>query len=368
MPTVLKHQLTRTGTGLISTWFVEDLLVERETAKAKHVIQAIGASSLEKAREFARKMVPNGSPQTYGSYEAVYQDSQVDVVYIGTPHSMHKQNCLDAIEAGKNVFCEKAFTINTPETLEVLETAKRKGVYVAEAMWLRHRPLVYELQKLLHHDKVIGNVFRMSSDFGLLIDIAKLPMTSRYKDPALGAGTLLDIGIYPLTWAILTLEPAPPGLSSRSSDIPKVFAAQDFDGPVEVTTTVLVHYPETGRQGVISSTTMANGGPDVVCRIEGTNGFIEVEGPAPSLPLSFTVYPPLKGDPNSGKIRKPEGKKYMFEQIGRGFMYEADSVALDLAAGRKESAAMPWNETIRVMRILDEIRRQGGTKYPQDKE
>lgn len=336
-----------------------DLVLDRPDAKAKHIIQCIGSSSLQKGKDFASQHCPNSSPAIYASYEEVYSNPDVDCVYIGTPHSFHKKNCLDAIAAGKNVLCEKAFTINAREANEVLEAAEKKGVYVHEAMWLRHRPLVVELRKLLYQDKVIGDVFRMSSDFGLLVDIPSLPSTSRYKDPNLGAGTLLDIGIYPLTWAFLTLDPNTP----ENSEKPVVFATQTHLHGVEVTSSVLIQYSSSGRQGIITSTTMSGGIGDVVCRIQGTEGYIDVEGGAPSHPQSFTVY-----KRQGGEKSKFESKKFEYPQPGQGFVYEADNTALDIAAGRKENAIMPWKETVRVMEIMDEIRKQGGTTYPQDTE
>ena len=276
---------------------------------------------------------------------------------------MHHRDCLLAISAGKNILCEKAFTLNTREAKEVLDAAEKNGVYVAEAMKLRHRPICLELMRMLHEEKVIGDVFRMSSDFGLFVDIPNLPETSRYKDIKLGAGTLLDIGIYPLTWAMMALDPKTPG----DSEMPKIMATQSFQGGIEVSTSVILKYESTGRQGIVTSTTMANGNPEIIARIDGTNGCIEVEGPVPSVPEALVVYPKVEGDPNQ-RLGHPKGKRYAFEdsKIGQGFVFEADNAALDVVNGRKESEHMPWRETLRVMEILDEIRRQGGTKYPCD--
>lgn len=344
---------------MISSWFVADLALPRPDAKAKHIIQAIGSSSLQKGQDFAAKYLANApvQPSIYASYGEVYADPNIDCVYIGSPHGFHKRDCLAAIAAGKNVLCEKAFTINAREAKEVLDAAKKKGVYVAEAMWLRHRPMVADLRRLMYEEKAIGEVFRMNSDFQMYLDIAALPSTSRYKDLSLGAGSMLDIGIYPLTWNILMLDPNTPS----NPDTPTIKAAQSFVQGIEVTTSVLLHYPSTGRQGIITSTTeRKNADTRIVAVIDGTDGFIEVEGAAPSHPTSFTVYPKWTGP------EKPHGKKHDYKQAAQGFIYEADNTALDIAAGRKESAIMPWSETIRIMEIMDDIRKQGGTKYPQD--
>ncbi|KAK4940204.1 hypothetical protein LTR10_019633 [Elasticomyces elasticus] len=347
------------STGMIASWFVADLVLDRPDAKAKHIIQSIGSSSVQKGKDFASKFCPQSSPTIYGSYEEVYADPSVDCVYIGTPISFHKQNCLDAIAAGKNVLCEKAFTMNAREAKEVFEAAQKKGVYVHEAMWLRHRPMVAKLRQLLYQDRVIGDVFRMSSDFFDRLDIPNLPETSRYKHPKFGAGTLLDIGIYPLTWALLTLDSNTPDNAER----PKVLASQTHLHGVEVTSSIVVQYPSSGRQGVITSTHMSSKPSNLVCRVYGTEGYIDVTGEAPSMPHFFTVYG-RKEDYQTFD----QGRKYEFPHVGLGFIFEADNTALDIAAGRKESAIMPWQETIRVMELMDEIRKQGGTEYPQDHE
>lgn len=336
-----------------------DLVIPRRDAKANHIIQAIGSSSLEKSRDFAAKYVKDEAhqPSVYGSYDEIYNDPNIDCVYIGSPHGFHKRDCLAAIAAGKNVLCEKAFTINAKEAKEVFEAAQEKGVYIAEAMWLRHRPMVVDLRRLLYEDKIIGEVFRATSDFQMYLDMAGLPSTSRYKDISLGAGSLLDIGIYPLTWAILMLEPDAPG----PRQMPTIKASQSFVDGIEVTTSLILHHEINGRQAVVTSTTERhNGSTKIVATIDGTEGFVEVEGGAPSHPKSFTVYPKWTGDV------KPQGKKHDYERPQQGFIYEADNTALDLAAGKKESSIMPWSETIRVLEIMDEIRRQGGTKYPVD--
>ncbi|KAF4119408.1 Oxidoreductase family, NAD-binding Rossmann fold [Geosmithia morbida] len=346
-------------TGMIASWFVTDLLMPRDDAKAKHVIQCIGASSIQKGEDFVAKHM-NGAPKPtlYGSYEEVYNDSNVDVVYIGTPHGFHKRDCLNAIAAGKNVLCEKAFTINAKEAREVLEAAKKKGVYLAEAMWLRHRPIVADLRRMLYEEKVIGDVWRFQGDFYDHIDIPSLPSTSRYRNPDLGAGSLLDLGIYTLTWAILMLDPKTPA----SSESPTVRAVQSFVMDIECSTSILLRYSSSGRQGVVTSTTNASrGNPYTFATIEGSNGYITIEGRVPSHPDAFYVHPKQNG------AAKSEGKKYDYRKPFQGFPYEADNTALDVAAGRKESEIMPWSETIRVMEIMDEVRRQGGTVYPADK-
>ncbi|KAJ3545824.1 hypothetical protein NM208_g2314 [Fusarium decemcellulare] len=299
------------ATGLISSWFVADLVIQRSDAKANHVVQAIGSSSLEKGQDFAAKHCPNAEPTVYASYEQVYADQNVDCVYIGTPHAFHKKNCLDAISAGKNVLCEKPFTINAREATEVLDAARKKGVYVAEAMWLRHRPMVLELRKVLFEQQAIGDVVMMTSQYALPVDINSLPPTSRYKDPGLGAGSLLDVGIYPLTWAIISLEEQ----SSDTSELPYITASQTHVGGVEVTTSVILKYSSTGRHGILNSTFLTQAAaPDTVCRIQGSSGFVDIIGKDASHPSSFIIY-----RRSSGGQFEPDKRDY--PHPGQGFTF-----------------------------------------------
>ncbi|KAL2857061.1 hypothetical protein BJY01DRAFT_231118 [Aspergillus pseudoustus] len=348
------------GTGFISSWFVEDLVLERPNAKVKHIIQSIATSGFEKGQRFAAQFCPQQSPTIYRDYQKLFNDLDVDIVYIGVPHAFHKRYCLAAIDAGKAVLNEKPFTLNAKEAREIFEAASKKGVYVAEAMWLRHRPLVLKLRELIHQEQIIGDPFRTFSDFGLDIDIASLPPSSRYRDPGLGAGSLLDVGIYSLTWAILTLDPHSPS----GSEIPRVLASQSFSEGVEVTSSTVLHYASTGRQGIATSTTNINRGPNVIARVDGSDGYIEIEGLGGSMPLSFSLYkkPATESEKNYIMV-----EKYDFSSDpGKGFIHEADNTALDFLAGAKESSIMPWAETTRVMELMDEIRRQGGTHYPVD--
>ncbi|EQB58353.1 hypothetical protein CGLO_01412 [Colletotrichum gloeosporioides Cg-14] len=350
------------ATGLISSWFVEDLVLERSDAKAKHIVQSVGSSSLEKGKAFVEKHLPGHSPTIYGSYTEVYNDPNVDAVYIGTPHAFHKQNCLDAINAGKNVLCEKAFTITAKEAREVFDAAKAKGVFVMEAMWTRFFPLTRSLLNILHNEKQIGEIHRVFCDFAMNMDIASLGPESRLKNPALGAGSLLDIGVYSLTFTILGLDP---GVGEKAEK-PKIVATQTLSDDIDIATSALLLSP-SGKQGILTASTQVKT-PPTFCRIEGSEGYVLIEGIATSVPGSFTVHSSKASGEEWTESTTPglKAKKYDFERPGKGFYYEADAVALEIKAGRKESEIMPWAETIRVMEIMDEIRRQGGARFPQD--
>jgi len=342
---------------VISERFLADILKPDWPGKsASHVVQAVGSSSLEKCEKFADKCVtPFQSavkPALYGSYQDVYDDDQVDCVYIGTPHSFHKQNCLDAIKAGKNVLCEKPFTMNAREAETVFAAAKEKGVFIMEAMWTRFFPLMKSIQKVLHEEKKLGTIYSTLCEFGLDVDIPSLPEGSRYKEVSLGAGSLLDIGIYSLTWGLTTLSDQ----VGDAAEDPEVHSSQTIaHGGVDVASHVLLHYRSNGRQGICTSTTNYSSHHDFA-RIEGSKGHIVVEGPQPSQPESFVFYPKDGG----------KEERYTFEKPGRGFFWMADAVAHDLREGRTQDATIPWAETLRMMGIMDGVRRRGGARFPVD--
>lgn len=346
------------ATGMISSWFVRDLTLARDDAKARHTIQAIGSSSKEKGEAFVKEHIHNATPRPtiYGSYAEVYADPKVEAVYVGTPHGFHKQNCLDAIAAGKHVLCEKAFAITTKEAREVFAAAAEKGVFVMEALRTRFFPLTQALLRMVHEEKVVGNIHRIFCDLGLDMDISSLGADSRLKNPALGAGTLLDICLYSLTWGRMVLDPG----RGKSSERPRMVATQTLSDDIDIATSVLLLYPSSGAQGVLTSTSMSRT-PNIFCRIEGTQGYITIEGESASIPFAFTVHPKVQDD-----RKTPPGTRYNFEVPGFGLFWEADAVALDIAAGRTENSTMPWEETIRIMEMMDEARRQGGAKFPQD--
>lgn len=351
------------GTGQVTSWFVRDLSRPRTDAKANHIVQAIGSSSKAKGEAFVKEFIPglNPLPTVHGSYQQVYDDPKVDIVYIGTPNAFHKQSCLDAIAAGKHVLCEKAFAINAREAREVFAAAKKKGVFVMEALRMRFFPLVEHLLELVHEDKAIGTVHRMFCDLGLDMDVSKLGQDSRLRNPALGAGTLLDICIYSLTWGLLLLDP------TREAGT-KVLGAQTLFEGVDTATSVILSIPSTGAQGILTSTSMART-PHVFCRIEGTKGHITVEGESASIPSAFTVHYKLPQHSEGDVVPvSTQEQRFSLDTPGWGLYWEADAAAMDIAAGRTQNAKMPWSESLRVMEMMDEVRRQGGAKFPQDDE
>ncbi|KAF3403613.1 putative D-xylose 1-dehydrogenase [Penicillium rolfsii] len=363
------------ATGMIATWFTTDLVLPRANARARHIIRAVGSSSVDKAQTFVKKLQEQGqlhesNVACYGSYKDVYNDPDVDIVYIATPHSLHRQNCLDAIEHGKHVLCEKPLTVNACEARDIINAAGARGVFVMEGMWTRFRPLTRKMVEILHGQKLIGNINRAFVDFGLDMPIQDLPPTSRLRDVALGAGSLLDLGIYSLTWGILALEGEP---QNRTAAQPKIAACQTVIDGIDQASSILLSYPNTGRQGILSSTILHKT-DSVFARVEGTLGTLTIHGFAPmpdELHIHLKPVDAVKDMGDRPPATADEGKSLVFTfpcstEGGRGFYYEADSIAIDISRGHTESSVHPLSETLRVLEMMDEVRRQGGVKYPQD--
>lgn len=216
-------------------------------------------------------------------------------------------------------------------------------------MWTRFLPLAHRLHELLHIEKRIGKVHRVFVDFGLEKDISTLPLGSRHKDLALGAGSLLDVGVYSLTWGLIILE-------GGHDEQPEITSKICMQNGIEVATSIILNYPKSMRQGILTSTTLFKTSRDFA-RIEGSKGSVVLSGNYSSEPESFTV-------------KMTDGEEWVetFEKPGWGFHYEADEVALDIVQGKKENAIMPLSETLRVMKLMDAVRKEGGARYPQDDE
>ena len=220
-------------------------------------------------------------------------------------------------------------------------------------MWTRFFPIFRSLQEVLHKDQILGRIHRVICDFSLPMDPENLPAASRLRDPALGAGSLLDIGIYSLTWGLCCIEP-------DTTVEPAISSSQVLLDGIDVQSTVVLTYPQTRKMAILTSSMYAQS-PRAFARIEGANGVIRIEGPAASVPERFVA---TLGDGDAEG--KGEEKVYEFDKPGQGFYYEADAVALDIAAGRTENEIMPHAETLRLLGIMDGVRKRDGAVFPQD--
>jgi predicted dehydrogenase len=318
------------ATGGIAAAFTKDLAV------AGHTATAVGSRNLESAQEFARKY---GIPQAYGSYEELVADSDVDVVYIATPHSSHAENALLALEAGKHVLVEKPFTLNAAEAREVVELAARKGLFVMEAMWTRFLPHMVRVREIIAAG-TLGDVRTVIADH--MQDLPKDP-EHRINNPALGGGALLDLGIYPVSLAFDILG---------SPTSVRAAATKTQTGVDRQTAIVFEH--EGGRQSVLH-TALDTRGPNTAT-IVGTLGRIEIDSAWLS-PTSFTVYD------NTDKVID----RYESPEEAHGMHHEATETARAIEAGETFSPLLSPAESVAIMTSLDQVRAQIGLVYPGER-
>ncbi|KAK7031406.1 NAD(P)-binding protein [Favolaschia claudopus] len=372
-PTVLRWGIISTGkiVGLFSfplyrkftsnlrqsAVFTKDLLIDPKTRNVDdvvHKVVAVGSRKVETAQEFIKTNAGGDSSiKAYGTYDEVYADPDVDAIYIGTPHTYHYINALDAIRAKKHVLCEKPVTSNVPELRSLLTAAETNGVFFMEAMWTRFQPLPQAVIKVLSSGE-LGAPVVVHADLSGDFDIKNIPKTHRILDPALGGGAILDLGPYPLVWAIMTLYENTLNELTPPSKITASILKTPLTG-VDANTSFTLNFDKIGAQAVLScSINAAAVEPGVTIRCE--KGTIRVAAPI-YCSKSFTVQ-----YLSDGKVAREEKKE--FEYIGHGMHFEADEVARCIRDGKKESALWGHGKSLVEMSVFDEVRKQGDYKLP----
>jgi len=315
------------GTGFIADLFVSDLLANGFS------VAAVGSRTEGSAQEFADRF---GIPAVHASYEALVADDSVDIVYVSTPHPFHFANTTLALNAGKHVLVEKAFTINARDAAALVALAEEKNLVVLEAMWTRFLPHMARLRELIA-EGVIGQVRTVIADHN-----QSLPSdpSHRLQDPALGGGALLDLGIYPVSFAWDILG-KPTSVSAIASKTPT---------GVDRQTAIILGY-EDGQQALLH-TALDTAGPNTASVI-GTEGWVAIERVFYE-PTAFTVYN------TAGDVVE----RYESQVSNRGMQYQAAEVENLVRAGKLAGDILPPSETVGIMETLDEIRAQIGLTYP----
>ena len=310
------------GTGSIARTFAHDL-----TLVAGGDLVAIGSRTTSAAVAFAREF---GVERAHGSYEALVADPGVDVVYVATPHPFHYDNARLALAAGKPVLVEKPFTMTAVQARDLVELALASGLFLMEAMWTRFLPHVVAIREILARGE-LGEIVGVEADHGQWFDTDP---TSRLFAPELGGGALLDLGVYPVSFASMVL-----GAPSRVSAL--VTAASTG---VDAQTSMLLGY-EGGAQAVLTCTSRARSATRA--SIVGTEARLDVEGDFYA-PSSFDVV-----------TRSGTRSRHDFVTAGRGLHYEAAEVTRCVLEGRVESSVMPLDESVAVVATLEQILASG---------
>lgn len=315
------------ATGGIARTFAADLRLLPDCE-----IVAVGSRSQETADSFADEF---GIPHRHASYADLATDAEVDAIYVSPPHPMHRDATLLALEGGKAVLCEKPFAMDRAESEQMVDAARSAGVFLMEAMWTRFLPHVARIREILAAG-TLGELVYLTAEHGQWF--AQDP-AHRLFAPALGGGALLDLGIYPVSFAQLVFG-APSSITAVSTSA--------FTG-VDATTSMILRYP-SGAHAVLTTSLAAKSSNPAV--IYGTEARLEIDGWFYT-PTSFRVV--SRDEEVLETFATPPG--------GRGMEYEAAEVNRCLRAGLLESPLLPLDETLQIMGLLDEIRAQTGLDY-----
>lgn len=315
------------ATGKISAAFVEDLRLMPDCE-----VVAVGSRRAETAKAFAERY---GIPRAHGSYEALVEDDDCDVIYIGASHNAHYRVSRDALSARRAVLCEKPLTVRAGQTEELIGLAKELDIFFMEAMWMRCRPGFADLQTLLRRGD-IGEVRELRAELGF---VGTPDPTDRLFDPNQAGGALLDVGVYPITLAYATLGP------------PASFhAVADLQDGYDRSFAIAMEW-EYGATALLGGSLGA--ALDNAAVFAGPLGRLVIPAPFHTLPL-------LRVDLLDGSARE-----VVPESAGRGYVHEAAEVVRCLRDGLVESPLVPWADSLAIMRILDSCRTEIGLEYPE---
>lgn len=306
-------------------------LIQMEEAEC----YAVASRSLSRAEAFAREY---GFTKAYGSYEALCEDPEVELVYIATPHSCHYENMELCIRHKKPVLCEKAFTMNAGEARKIMELAEQEQVFAAEAIWTRYMPSRQMIREVVDSG-IIGKVSVLTANLSYPISGKE-----RIMRPELAGGALLDIGVYGLNFALMHF----------GTDIERMESSVRMtDTGVDAMESITLFFKD-GRMAVLTH--------DIYSRSDrkgifyGEKGYIVVENI--NNPRSIAVY-----DAEDRLLKQMD----VPEQIS-GYEYEVRECIEAIRAGAKESSSMPLSDSALVMEIMDRLRKQWGMVYPREEE
>lgn len=297
-------------------------------------VVAVSSRDEGRARDFAGR---HGIPRAYAGHDALGADDDVQAVYVASPHSAHREHAVAMARAGKHVLVEKALARNVFEVDEIFAAAQGAGVFAMEAMWTRHLPHIAVVRRWIAEGR-IGQVVTVAADHGQSLDLGP---EHRLKAPELAGGALLDLGVYPVAF-VLDLLGSPTSVAA---------AGHLTETGVDASVAMTLGYPDPVFAQASCTLKVKTPTTAVVC---GTEGRIELDGDFYGGTVARLIGP--------GKVRQVVEESD--GRVANGFQFEIAEVARCVAAGRRESARMTWEDSRAVMRVLDEARRQVGVRYP----
>ncbi|MBP2365253.1 Gfo/Idh/MocA family protein [Pseudonocardia parietis] len=281
---------------------------------------AVASRSAERGEAFARR---HGIGRVHTGYRAIIEDPDVDVLYIATPHPQHRAISLAALDAGKAIMVEKAFTVSSVATREIATVARNRGVFAMEAMWTRFFPAIIRLRELVA-EGAIGEVRSVQADLGVR---NRTPVEDRFYSAELGGGALFDLGVYVVSFAQMLLG-SPSVISATGALTPS---------GVDIEESILLGWPGGRSAALQVSLQCAMPGS---ARVIGTEGWIEV--------------PPRFHHPDRIVVHRygADPEEIVLPGTGRGYAHEIDEVTRRVAAGETESPVMPLADTVAVQDIM----------------
>lgn len=320
--------------GIIGAGWIADKMAMTLSKMEGVEAYAIASRSLEKAKEFAKTW---NITKAYGSYEELVEDTDIDLVYIATPHSHHCQHAIMCIEKGKPVLCEKAFTANAKQATQVLELAKKKNVFIAEAIWTRYMPLYLKLTELIKNG-VIGTPYLLTANLGY-----QMVGKERLMKPELAGGALLDVGIYPLNLAAMVFGDK---IKSTTTVCTKLDTGVDAQSSI-------TQLFENGAMATLNCSMLAH--TDRMGVVSGDKGCIIIDN----------INNPQKLTIESHEFKIVAEYTAPENQIS-GYEYQVTAAMEAIKRGEIETPYMPHSETLRIMKMMDALRSEWGVKYPWD--
>ena len=319
------------GLGMIAKVMASTILQMNKSGDKTVKLYAAASRSLEKSQSFCKEF---SVEKAYGSYDELYNDNNIDLVYIATPHSCHFEEVKLCLEHGKNVLCEKAFTVNAKQAKELIDLANEKKLLLAEAIWTRYQPMRKIIADTINSN-IVGPVTMLTANLGY--DIVSVP---RLVKPELAGGALLDVGIYPLNFANMILG---------DPDSVEAVCIKNASG-VDMSNSITLCYEKTGVMTVLCSSAM--GISDRFGMIHCKKGFIQVDNV--NNPQGLKVF-----DSNYRLIKEIKCPKQL-----TGYEYEISACVKAIEEGKIECPQMPHDRTLYMMQLMDSIRAQLGIKYP----
>lgn len=376
------------ATGGIAQTFTKDLLVDPTTRSVTHlkhtVVAAASSTSRDRAQTFLNDVGAPSNAKPYGSYADFVKDPEIDIVYVATPHSHHYQNVMLCLDAGKHVLCEKAFTANAAQLRILIDKARAKDLFLMEAVWTRYFPLSIYVRDTIKAGR-LGPITKVSADNSMATDPENAFADDKHRmvNPDLAGGPLLDLGIYSLTWCFQCLYTVQDEGSRQKPAT--VSAMKKYRTGVDEMSTVLLTFPRPEEQGGDAHATAqtsiraatdpdkkGSAGPSI--RIQGDKGEMQVWPPAfrPTktrlILKDGTVEDKEWVQPGPGKgsgwyngfkgAMNADGE-------GHGMFWEADEAADGILKGRREGRYENLEESLTIMEVMDEVRRQGGMRLPE---